>query len=90
MLGGDALYVADIDQLVVLDAATGAVRRRVAAPGAQFLNDLTFAPDGAGADRGLGRRAHLRGALRYGGGLARARAARQRERAPGRSRGGWS
>jgi glucose/arabinose dehydrogenase len=46
MLGGDALYVADIDQLVVVDAATGAVRRRVPAPGAQFLNDLTFAPDG--------------------------------------------
>lgn len=46
MLGGDALYVADIDQLVVLDAATGAVRRRVPAPGAVFLNDLTFAPDG--------------------------------------------
>lgn len=46
MVGGDALYVADIDQLVVLDAATGAVRRRVPAPGAQFLNDLTFAPDG--------------------------------------------
>lgn len=46
MVGGDALYVADIDQLVVLDAATGAVRRRVSAPGAQFLNDLTFAPDG--------------------------------------------
>ena len=34
MLGGDALYVADIDQLVVIDAATGAVRRRVPAPGA--------------------------------------------------------
>jgi len=46
MLGGDALYVADISQLVVLDAATGAVRRRVPAPGAVFLNDLTFAPDG--------------------------------------------
>jgi DNA-binding beta-propeller fold protein YncE len=46
MLGGDALYVADINQLVVLDATTGAVRRRVPAPGAQFLNDLTFAPDG--------------------------------------------
>lgn len=47
MVGGDALYVADIDQLVVLDAATGAIRRRVPAPGAQFLNDLTFAPDGS-------------------------------------------
>ena len=46
MLGGDALYVADIDRLVVLDAATGAIRRRVPAPGAQFLNDLAFAPDG--------------------------------------------
>lgn len=46
MLGGDALYVADITQMVVLDAATGAVRRRVPAPGAAFLNDLTFAPSG--------------------------------------------
>jgi outer membrane protein assembly factor BamB len=46
MLGGDALYVADVDEMVVLDAATGAIRRRVPAPGAQFLNDLTFAPDG--------------------------------------------
>ncbi|MGQ0534312.1 MAG: SMP-30/gluconolactonase/LRE family protein [Caulobacteraceae bacterium] len=46
MLGGDALYVSDINQLVVVDATTGAVRRRVQARGAQFLNDLTFAPDG--------------------------------------------
>lgn len=46
MLGGDALYVADIHQMVVLDAATGAIRRRVPAPGAAFLNDLTFAPSG--------------------------------------------
>jgi DNA-binding beta-propeller fold protein YncE len=46
MLGGDALYVADIDQLVVIDAASGAVRRRIPAEGAVFLNDLTFAPDG--------------------------------------------
>ena len=57
MLGGDALYVADIDQLVVVDAATGAVRRRVQAPGAAFLNDLAFARDGAVlmADSGTGR-----------------------------------
>ncbi|HYD72100.1 MAG TPA: hypothetical protein VEF55_03115 [Candidatus Binatia bacterium] len=46
MAGGDALYVADIDELVVLDAATGAIRRRVPAAGARFLNDLAFAPDG--------------------------------------------
>jgi DNA-binding beta-propeller fold protein YncE len=46
MVGGDALYVADVDELVVLDAATGAIRRRVPAPGAGFLNDLAFAPDG--------------------------------------------
>jgi len=57
MLGGDALYVADIDQLVVIDAATGAVRRRVAIPEARFLNDLAFAPDGQVliADSGAGR-----------------------------------
>jgi DNA-binding beta-propeller fold protein YncE len=46
MAAGDALYVADIDELVVLDATTGAIRRRVPAAGAQFLNDLAFAPDG--------------------------------------------
>jgi len=47
MAGGDALYVADINELIVLDAATGAIRRRVPAPDAQFLNDLAFALDGA-------------------------------------------
>lgn len=54
---GDALYVADIDEVLVIDAATGAVRRRVPAPGAQFLNDLTFAPNGSVliADSGTGR-----------------------------------
>lgn len=46
MRGGDALYVADIDEMVVVDARSGAVRRRVSAPGAGFLNDLAFAPDG--------------------------------------------
>jgi len=46
MAGGGAIYVTDIDQLVVIDAATGAINRRVAAPGARFLNDLAFAPDG--------------------------------------------
>jgi sugar lactone lactonase YvrE len=46
MAGGDALYVADIDEMVVIDATTGAIRRRVPVPGARFFNDLTFAPDG--------------------------------------------
>jgi DNA-binding beta-propeller fold protein YncE len=56
-LGGDALYVADVDQIVVVDAATGAVRRRVAIPGAVFLNDLAISPDGQVliADSGGGR-----------------------------------
>ena len=57
MRGGDALYVADIDQLVVIDIATGAIRRRVSIPGARFLNDLAFAPDGqvliADSDAGI-------------------------------------
>ena len=46
MLRGESLYVADIDEMVVIDAGSGAVTRRVAAPGALFLNDLAFAPDG--------------------------------------------
>lgn len=46
-LGGDSLYVADIGELAVVDAATGAVRRRVPIDGAGFLNDLTFARDGS-------------------------------------------
>lgn len=46
-LAGDSLYVADIDQLVIVDAVSGSIRRRVPAPGAQFLNDLAIAPDGS-------------------------------------------
>ena len=46
MLRGESLYVADIDEMVVIDAGSGAVTRRVAVPGALFLNDLAFAPDG--------------------------------------------
>jgi glucose/arabinose dehydrogenase len=45
-LKGDALYVADIDRLVIVDAASGAIRGRLPAPGAKFLNDLAIAPDG--------------------------------------------
>lgn len=43
---GDTLYVADIDQVAIIDASTGIVRRRVPMPGAQFLNDVAVAPDG--------------------------------------------
>ncbi|HCK85332.1 MAG TPA: hypothetical protein DHW63_12675 [Hyphomonadaceae bacterium] len=61
--GGDALYVADIDRMVVVDAATGAIRRGVAIPGARFLNDLALAPDGGVliADSGAGRIYAIRG-----------------------------
>ncbi len=40
-LVGDTLYVADIDELVEIDAAAGRIRARHAAPGARFLNDVT-------------------------------------------------
>jgi len=37
----DKLYVADIDTLIEIDLATGAIGHRYGAPGAQFLNDVT-------------------------------------------------
>lgn len=46
VLAGDTLYAADIDQVVAIDAATGAVRQRYPAPGARFLNDIAIAPNG--------------------------------------------
>lgn len=45
-LVGDALFVSDIDRIVEIEAATGAVRRRIEAPGARFLNDAAVLPDG--------------------------------------------
>lgn len=44
---GGALFAADIDTLVEIDIATGAVARRIQIDGAKFLNDVTIAPDGA-------------------------------------------
>ena len=41
------LFVADIDQVVVIDPAAAAVERRVMVPGAVFLNDAAAAPDGS-------------------------------------------
>jgi len=40
------LYVADIDQLVEIETASGKVTNRTVAEGAQFLNDVAAAPDG--------------------------------------------
>ncbi len=40
------LYATDIDAISVVEASTGEPVRRIAVPGARFLNDLTFTPDG--------------------------------------------
>jgi hypothetical protein len=45
-LVGDTLYAADIDQIVAIDAVTGAVRSRTPVSGATYLNDITSTPDG--------------------------------------------
>lgn len=42
----DTLYVADIDQLVLIDTRKAKVIRRISLPGASFLNDVALAPDG--------------------------------------------
>jgi len=41
-----ALYVSDIDHVVIFDANSGAELSRHVAPGAVFLNDLAFTPQG--------------------------------------------
>lgn len=43
---GDVLHIADITQLVSIDAETGAERSRIPLAGATFLNDVAIAPDG--------------------------------------------
>lgn len=43
---GGKIYVADIDQLVEIDIATGQVANRYKAEGVQFLNDVAAGPDG--------------------------------------------
>jgi len=45
-LSGSTLYVADIDQLVSINATTGAVQSRMPLAGAKFLNDTAVSPDG--------------------------------------------
>jgi DNA-binding beta-propeller fold protein YncE len=41
------LYAADIDEVVAIDIGTGQITARIKIDGAQFLNDLATAPDGA-------------------------------------------
>lgn len=43
-LSGATLHVADINQLVSIDAATGAIQSRTPLPEAKFLNDVAIAP----------------------------------------------
>ena len=40
------LYVADIDELVEIDTGNGRIKRKLKAPGAKFLNDVTVSPNG--------------------------------------------
>jgi hypothetical protein len=44
---GGTLWVADIDEVVGIEIASGRVTSRVKVEGAQFLNDLATAPDGS-------------------------------------------
>lgn len=43
---GERLYATDINQLVEISLPDGGIERRVAAPGAGFLNDVALLPDG--------------------------------------------
>ena len=43
---GNTLWVADIDEVVAMDIASGKITSRVKVEGATFLNDLATAPDG--------------------------------------------
>jgi sugar lactone lactonase YvrE len=43
---GGTLWVADIDEVVAVDIASGKITARVRVDGATFLNDLATAPDG--------------------------------------------
>jgi DNA-binding beta-propeller fold protein YncE len=56
-LASGRLYAADIDQLVVIDADSGAIVDRIPISGAIFLNDIAVARNGAVliADSGAGR-----------------------------------
>lgn len=57
VLVGDTLYATDIDAIIAMDAISGAIRQRIAAPGATFLNDAAVMPNGMviAADSGTRR-----------------------------------
>jgi hypothetical protein len=40
-ISGDLLFAADVDEIVVMDIATGKIREKIAVPGAKMLNDIT-------------------------------------------------
>ncbi|MFT6781680.1 MAG: outer membrane protein assembly factor BamB [Saprospiraceae bacterium] len=46
VLNDGKLYVADINDLVIIDQATAQIIKRINVPGATFLNDVALAPDG--------------------------------------------
>ncbi|MGZ9811102.1 SMP-30/gluconolactonase/LRE family protein [Pseudoroseicyclus sp. H15] len=46
LISDGMLYVAGIEELAVIDLATGEVTERYSAPGATFLNDVTMGDDG--------------------------------------------
>jgi sugar lactone lactonase YvrE len=45
-INGRTLYVADVDELVVVDTTRAKVKARLKAPGATFLNDVAIGPAG--------------------------------------------
>lgn len=45
-LHGELLYIADIDEVVIIEYPTGKTKNVVGVPGAVFLNDVAAGPDG--------------------------------------------
>jgi hypothetical protein len=40
-ISGDLLFVADVDEIVVMDITTGKIKEKIPVPGAKMLNDIT-------------------------------------------------
>jgi sugar lactone lactonase YvrE len=45
-IDGETLYVADVDELVVIEVSKARIKARIPAPGAKFLNDVAVGPAG--------------------------------------------